>query len=506
MIVSFGYAQPSVSAPTPTHNASDVISVFSGAYSDVGSDFFPGWGQGTLYSNYVVPASSPTDNVIMYSNLDYEGVQFNTPINAMATGMTTLHFDIWTPDVSPFNIYLIAGGENAVTVTPSLSGWNSYDLVLATEYPARDLSNIIQFKFEKPGFAYHAEVNSVYLDNIYFWKPAPPAGTPVITGFSVPTKTFGDPDFSLTAPMSNSPGAFSYTSSDPMVATVAGSTVTIIGVGTSVITANQAASGTYLAGSTTANLVVLEALPPPSPTPAVDPSTVIALYGETYPISNYAYDFGAAVSVDLDPSAGVNNALKVNFDDQGYGQGFSVNKDVTAMQYVHFDYYTTNSQTFSLHLISASPTFEAVYKYDDHTPIVFDQWVSVNIPLSYFTGLAGFNADRLFQFKLGTLSNISGGHKVYFDNLYLTSVNLATSNFEKSGLKMYPNPATTNFTIDANANVEKVSVYNLLGQEVISKTPNNQLVTLDITNLQVGVYVVKVTVNGNITTSRIIKE
>jgi hypothetical protein len=45
-----------------------------------------------------------------------------------------------------------------------------------------------------------------------------------------------------------------------------------------------------------------------------------------------------------------------------------------------------------------------------------------------------------------------------------------------------------------------------LGQEVISKSPNAELVTLDVSSLQVGVYIVKSSINGNVSSSRFIKE
>ena len=60
--------------------------------------------------------------------------------------------------------------------------------------------------------------------------------------------------------------------------------------------------------------------------------------------------------------------------------------------------------------------------------------------------------------------------------------------------------------IESTSMIEKVSVYNLLGQEVISQTPNSVLVTLDVASLQVGVYVVKTSIDGNITSTRFIKE
>ena len=71
---------------------------------------------------------------------------------------------------------------------------------------------------------------------------------------------------------------------------------------------------------------------------------------------------------------------------------------------------------------------------------------------------------------------------------------------------MYPNPATTNFTIEAQSPVENVTVYNMLRQEVISVTPNTQQTTIDISTLNVGVYIVKATINGVVSSSRLVKE
>ncbi len=84
---------------------------------------------------------------------------------------------------------------------------------------------------------------------------------PTITWVASISKIFGDPAFTLPAPSSNSTGAFTYSSSNPAVATVSGNTVTIIGAGTATITASQAADPNYLAGSATLSLVVGKAQP-----------------------------------------------------------------------------------------------------------------------------------------------------------------------------------------------------------------------------------------------------
>jgi hypothetical protein len=75
---------------------------------------------------------------------------------------------------------------------------------------------------------------------------------PTLGVFTIPEKIIGDASFQLTPPSSNSTGAFTYTSSNPLVATISGSTVTIVSVGTTIITATQAANSPYDTGSITA--------------------------------------------------------------------------------------------------------------------------------------------------------------------------------------------------------------------------------------------------------------
>jgi surface protein len=76
--------------------------------------------------------------------------------------------------------------------------------------------------------------------------------------FSIDPRDFGTAPFTLTPPTSNSLGAFTFMSSKPGVATVGSTTgvMTIVGAGTTVITATQAAAGNYAAGSTPATFIV----------------------------------------------------------------------------------------------------------------------------------------------------------------------------------------------------------------------------------------------------------
>lgn len=251
--------------------------------------------------------------------------------------------------------------------------------------------------------------------------------------------------------------------------------------------------------------------------PTIPAVNVLSVYSETYPVANTVSSFnfnafqGSGTISQVDIQTNGNNSGRINSLSYYGAQWTPVN--VSAYNYVHIDYYATSSNNFNFYLIDATAGIpggnpsEPKYSFGGTTPdapLVKGSWQSVFIPLSHFdnfnSGSFSYDLNDIFQWKF------DGNGNVYFDNIYFSTTNLSTAKFEASNIRMYPNPATTNFTIDADKAVEKVSVHNLLGQEVLSKTPKNQFVNLDISSLQVGVYIVKVTIDGNVSTSRIIKE
>jgi hypothetical protein len=84
---------------------------------------------------------------------------------------------------------------------------------------------------------------------------------PTFGSFNIPSKMMGSLPFQITPPTSNSGGSFSYSSSNTAVATINGTTVTVVGAGVSTITATQAAFGTFASGTTTASFTVTASIP-----------------------------------------------------------------------------------------------------------------------------------------------------------------------------------------------------------------------------------------------------
>jgi len=122
-------------------------------------------------------------------------------------------------------------------------------------------------------------------------------------------------------------------------------------------------------------------------------------------------------------------------------------------------------------------------------------------------GTAAFNAAFPYNkasifFNFGVAGS---GQTYYFDDMKFGAAALGVSSFEASNIRMYPNPTSSVFTIEANDAIQSVTLYNVLGQEVLAKNSNSTSVTLDVANLQTGVYVVKTIIGGVTATSRLVK-
>jgi hypothetical protein len=127
--------------------------------------------------------------------------------------------------------------------------------------------------------------------------------------------------------------------------------------------------------------------------------------------------------------------------------------------------------------------------------------------LNQSTGTAAINLSYNYD-KLSIFFNFGvagSGQTYYFDDMKFGAAALGVSSFEASNIRMYPNPTSSVFTIEANDAIQSVALYNVLGQEVLAKNSNSTSVTLDVANLQTGVYVVKTMIGGVTATSRLVK-
>ena len=77
----------------------------------------------------------------------------------------------------------------------------------------------------------------------------------------------------------------------------------------------------------------------------------------------------------------------------------------------------------------------------------------------------------------------------------------------QTALSYFPNPVNDKLTLRAQQNIQNISVFNMLGQEVMRRTNiNAQTRELDLSALQSGAYFVQVSINNTVETLKILKK
>ncbi len=442
-------AQPGTPAPKPTANAGNVVSLWGSHYNNVaGTNWYPNWGQATQ----VAYSSVGGDTTLGYTALNYEGVSFSNPLDI--SNLDSLHVDVWSANCSSLDIRLInsTAVQNTgnpiqpnVTLTLKSTGWNSVSIPIS-QFTGLKLNVLDQMSFTAliPGSG-----ANIYLENIYFVSHV---NIPKITGFSVPANLLlGAAPFTLTDPVSNSTGAFTYTSSDVTVATISGKVVTIVGAGSTVITANQAPAGSYSKGSASATLVV--SYPPPTsaaPTPTKSAVNVISLWGKTYTNVdgiNWYPNWGQATQFNATNIAGDTTLEYSNLTYEGVQA--TTPGDVSKANFLHLDIWSPNATAIVINLINSSAvTGGAAVQVADTITLTTGNWNSIDIPMSAFKGVDFTKVDQV-MFVSGTPAT---GGVIYLQNIYFwangpLAVSLANFNAAKVG-----NTATLTWKTESEIN------------------------------------------------------
>ncbi|RYZ49769.1 MAG: hypothetical protein EOP49_15480, partial [Sphingobacteriales bacterium] len=361
------YPAPGASPVPPARNAGDVVSMFTGTptvYANGTTAVRADWSNGATTMT-TVPNGANT--ALRVDNMGYLGLVTNGA-NFSVVGMTKLHVDVYLNTSLPsLFVFLLAPGDNIYTANNLSAGWNSLDIDLSN-YGGANLANIYGLKFESNS---SPSAFQMYLDNVYFYRPA--GIVPTLSNFSIPSKVVGDADFAITPPSSDSPGAFTYLSSNTSVATIIGGNIHVVGAGTSTITANQAAATGYEAGSITTTFTVS---PPPLTTPAPTPPArnpwdVISVYSNAYTATGTpSWSADAAVTDELlsgNDTKKISNFLVENVE---FGA-----QDLTAMTMMHLDVYSDDCTGMNLWLLNNGDR-------NAQRTITLNQWNSFDIPLS----------------------------------------------------------------------------------------------------------------------------
>lgn len=174
-------------APIPALDPSQVISIFSDAYTNVPVDFYNGYYapfQTTTSNDFAVNG----DNVLNYENYNFVGIEFNQNVPTInGSAMTKMHVDIFIPDsfdpASTLRINLVDFGADAAfgggddsSVSTTISA-NSTPALITGQWISIELditglanrNNLGQIVFDAAGDT-TPRPSSFYVDNIYLHK------------------------------------------------------------------------------------------------------------------------------------------------------------------------------------------------------------------------------------------------------------------------------------------------------------------------------------------------
>lgn len=421
--------EPTVAAPTPTRNPANVISLFSDAYTSVPVDTWQTpWSSATLADISI--QGNPTKK---YSLLDFVGIE--TVANQIdATDMTHFHIDVWSADFTFFGVKLVdfgadgafGGGddvEHQVNFTaPAQGQWLSLDIPLSQFTGLTTRANMAQYIL----VGQPTGANTVYVDNVYFFKDG--------------------------------------------------------GVGPA-----QPATA--------------------APTPTRNPANVISLFSDAYsnvPVDTWQTPWSAGVLEDITIQG---NPTKKYSQLDFVGIETVANQiDATSMTHFHIDVWSADFTFFGVKLVDfgADGAFgggdDVEHQVNFDTPAQ-NQWLSLDIPLSNFTGLTTKN--HLAQYIL--VGQPTGANTIFVDNVYFfndaSSVSPSPSSREQ--VSVFPNPVKHGGQVQLSTAAAQVDVFDLNGRLVLS-VKNTSVIPTEVFDDN-GVYFVKIHLaNGALQTGKLL--
>ncbi len=107
---------------------------------------------------------------------------------------------------------------------------------------------------------------------------------------------------------------------------------------------------------------------------------------------------------------------------------------------------------------------------------------------TYYIKVQGFGTSEFGQFELS-----------------VTCAVVATEDLSLYAIEYYPNPVTSNLIVKANEPIQNVSVFSVLGKEVLQTKANTNEVVLNMEELASGTYFVKTTIKNKVFTFKVMK-
>lgn len=261
------------------------------------------------------------------------------------------------------------------------------------------------------------------------------------------------------------------------------------------------------------------AAPTPPARPAAD---VISVYSDAYSsisVNEWGPDWGpfSARINDFPIQTNPTKVLNIASGQVFGGIDFTPSLfDATSFTTFHLDYWIADplpagqvlSIKLSNHLGGGGETSAVEFV---PSPLLTNQWASLDIPLSSFTAAsapANLSRNAVAQMVLtAARADTSVPIRIYMDNIYFHKGTLGLTSFDASKIKMYPNPVKDILSISSDSSIENITLYNALGQ-VVSKqaSSSSNEASINVSSLSKGVYILTAQVGNELVRKQFIKE
>ena len=99
----------------------------------------------------------------------------------------------------------------------------------------------------------------------------------------------------------------------------------------------------------------------------------------------------------------------------------------------------------------------------------------------------------------------NGTDHIIVDNVTVAE-GLSNKDFSKFQFNLFPNPATSQLNLKANTSIDDVVVSNTLGQKVKQLHFGTREASIDVSDLNKGIYIITAKIDGQSGTYRFIKK
>ena len=240
----------------------------------------------------------------------------------------------------------------------------------------------------------------------------------------------------------------------------------------------------------------------PTP-PARNAADVISLYSDAYTNVSSNFDAGWCGANSVSEISVAGNATTAFLGNNCQGIVLDAGIDASAFTNLHVDIYIEagtdlTSSVFNLKFVNqpGGAALEMNLNVASSPALVAGQWLSVDLTVD-LTNYTGFK-------EFGITSNLN--NKVWYDNLYAyKGTPLGINEVNSFSVVTYPNPVENTLNVSAGISVDSVSIFDITGREVLRATPNATAFSLDVADLNKGLYLVSLKAGDQEMTTKLVK-